>query len=540
MRQRVIRQTAAKIAREVWLLWAQLVILFFSASSVGRAADPIAVRWVTETGQAAPGSSLAFEAFDFPAVDGVGNAIASAVLANSMQQQQGIWAERTGGTLVKIVATGDPHPPTQSPYYFGQSFDANPTISDSGRIGFLSPFVDANGVGGIGSGAWLASPLGEVSLLATSTNVPGATASVAANPISLADVNDAGQTVLRSLRNRIFVTSPLSGLRLVARTEAPAPGLPGSTMTDLDLPKLNKLGQLSWLGRAQISTGNIRAVWKESSPGNGAPVAKEGETAPGLGGAPFFFFSSQNIDDQGRIAFAAQALTTNLTADSGVWAERDGEGLQPLLLEGDLAPGTGADVRFANLDRISLLAAYGPLGQVAVKSGLVGPGVDSTNDSGIWLAENDGSLRLIAREGQPAPGTEIGVTFDFLNSSAEFFVNARGQVAFFAALKGSGIDAGNDRGVWAESVDGTLTLLARTGAMYQDQTGATFQLETLGIGPGAFGANGHLAFLARYAPNGRTGVFVSDAVAVPEPPAKYVGAMLVSSSFRRRRVIRST
>jgi MYXO-CTERM domain-containing protein len=234
------------------------------------------------------------------------------------------------------------------------------------------------------------------------------------------------------------------------------------------------------------------------------------------------------------VAFAAQTTAPSTAADSGIWAERPGMGLQPLILEGDLAPGAGSDVRFANLDRFSLHASFGSAGDVALRAGLAGPAIDATNDSGIWLGEADGNVRLIAREGQPAPGVEAGVTFSGLNNSSISLVNAHGLVAFLGLLTGPGINASNDRGIWAETADGELKLIARQGAIHQTASGAV-QLNGLSLGEGAFSDSGHIAFLANLTASGRSAVFVSSAVAIPEPATAALGLFVVAALARRRR-----
>jgi hypothetical protein len=514
-------------------LGALLVALTVSnALAVDSVLSPL--RTVAEVGQTAPGSPLPFQFFANPSLDGDGNALVYGGLGAAGQPQRGVWAERSPSSLEKIAVTGDPQPPAQSTYYHGPGFDTRlPLISNSGNVAFVSAFLDANGVGGIDVGHWLAPPTGDMELLATFgfTSFPTAPL-LQPPPIWATDVNDAGQVSLIAASSVAYVVNATQA-RGVAVTSLQAPGMTGQYI-EVSAPRLSELGLASWFGQAISNFTPTRGVWKEASVGNGVLVASQGQAAPGIAGAQFSDFTGQNIDNAGQVAFAAQTTAPTTAADSGIWAERSGMGLQPLILEGNLAPGAGPDVRFANLDRLSLHASFGSAGDVALRAGLGGPAINATNDSGIWLAQADGNVRLVAREGQPAPGVEAGVTFTGLNNSAISLVNAHGQVAFFGSLTGPGINASNDRGIWAETAGGELTLIARQGALHQTASGAVL-LDSLSLGEGAFSDSGHIAFRANLTASGHGAVFVSGAVAIPEPATAGLGLFVVAALAKRRR-----
>jgi hypothetical protein len=99
-------------------------------------------------------------------------------------------------------------------------------------------------------------------------------------------------------------------------------------------------------------------------------------------------------------------------------------------------------------------------GRITFRADLVGSGVNNTNNTGIW-SEGTGTLTLIAREGSQAPGTPNGVQFTFFFYAP--VINAAGQTAFHAGLKGSGVDSTNNAGIWSEG-SGILALLAREGS----------------------------------------------------------------------------
>ena len=85
-------------------------------------------------------------------------------------------------------------------------------------------------------------------------------------------------------------------------------------------------------------------------------------------------------------------------------------------------------------------------GNVAIGAEIAGPGVDGTNDLGIWYGQ-PGALELVARTGQQAPDLAQGVVFSgihpYLNCSET------GCLVFTADLAGPGITTGvNDVAIY--------------------------------------------------------------------------------------------
>jgi len=105
-------------------------------------------------------------------------------------------------------------------------------------------------------------------------------------------------------------------------------------------------------------------------------------------------------------------------------------------------------------------------GHVAFTGRLSGPGI-TTSTNEVIFAGLPGALHNVAQEGQQAPGTAPGVMFrdiprTLAGTYSRYVVSDSGDVAFFAALEGPGVDNTNLYGVWAE-IDGVLTLMARNG-----------------------------------------------------------------------------
>ena len=96
-------------------------------------------------------------------------------------------------------------------------------------------------------------------------------------------------------------------------------------------------------------------------------------------------------------------------------------------------------------------------GDILISKDLAGAGVDSTNDRAIWVWRN-GSLNLIARLGDPAPGDPDGGTFDFFESS--YLINDLGDVLFKSRAVSSGA---RKTGLWGTQGQGPLTKLYLDG-----------------------------------------------------------------------------
>ncbi len=129
-------------------------------------------------------------------------------------------------------------------------------------------------------------------------------------------------------------------------------------------------------------------------------VAQSGQPAPGIPDAFFQSFSDVLMGPDGTVAFSASYSSTG--SDYGVWITT-GNG-PPILLfrNGAHAPGTPDGVVFA--PTFPFLPPYEQLymnaqNQMVFRASLSGPGVSETNRFGIWLAEPDGAVRLMARAG---------------------------------------------------------------------------------------------------------------------------------------------
>jgi hypothetical protein len=187
---------------------------------------------------------------------------------------------------------------------------------------------------------------------------------------------------------------------------------------------------------ATTANDNVVMIWLPG--GTNQLIVREGDPAPlpsGTGnfGSPAI---AQGFGAQGGFAFGCTLAGGTVTTadDSAVFLA----GLSSITLvnrEGDPAPGlTGVLMGTANFT-----SSYSDFegGSVAFYSTLAdaGGGVTTANDQSVWLASAT-NRRLIAREGNPAPGFSnlpgfVSATFGPLQAGS-VVVNARGQMAFNA------------------------------------------------------------------------------------------------------------
>ena len=164
-------------------------------------------------------------------------------------------------------------------------------------------------------------------------------------------------------------------------------------------------------------------------------------------------------------------------------------------------------------------------GDVAFAGGIAGPGVNSTNDAGVFI-ERDGQLELLIREGDQIPDLPTG-TFLKASFASPLQMNNLGQVVFAAELVGPAVDATNSRVLLGTDREGSVHTLLRSGdlvevygqglqpitsfQLYSSPTGAS------GGGGSAFNDLGQVAveFIVNSSNSG--GILVTNVIRIPEP-----------------------
>jgi hypothetical protein len=274
-----------------------------------------------------------------------------------------------------------------------------------------------------------------------------------------------------ALGNR-STTGAIRTVTTLAATNLPAPGFgPGVQFGSFTSPTIDEAFNgpafnqseqttfYSTISGPGITSANDLVLWSSGS-GTLHPVAQEGSQAPGTpAGVTFQSFGFPLISSTGETAFMAALAGAGVTSanNQGIWLERNGQ-LQLVAREGSQALGVAAGVNYASFSDLSLTSG----GRVAfIGRQLIGPGITTSNDGGIWADRGNG-LQLAVREGNAAPGLPAGTVFGpFGFQGLSFGGNA--NLAFHSDVAGPGITTANDFGVWSQTASGTLNLVAREG-----------------------------------------------------------------------------
>jgi hypothetical protein len=332
------------------------------------------------------------------------------------------------------------------------------------------------------------------------------------------------------LAGSVWVEKP-SGLTLVARERAPAPGVSGASLGTLfshlfyDPLLLDDAGRALFLGRlagAGVTTVNDMGLWFY----NGKAVtlvAREGDQMPGAPAGSLFtgdFVGSVPLLGNGVFAF----LTT--TPIRGLWSNHSGS-VKLLIKEGDSTAGLADDETVGEIRRFRI----NNNNQVALSGKILKD--DGVNPArlfdAVWISNALGAFQLAARSDQPPPGVVVpaaavftdgghvfgvgggrlaqvtlggGVTIiaapdgaapgtapgvQFASIDVDFTAiaaSAAGQVAFKATLKGPGVDSTNDVGLWALDDSFQLVKVAREGDSIEVPLGVPRTITAIEFAPG--------------------------------------------------------
>jgi hypothetical protein len=504
------------------------------------------VRTVALTGRPAPGTTIRFDNLHAPALNVAGQ---SAFLEGDSAGNQKIWSEGTGALAV-VARSGSNAPGVADGVSFS-SLSPWPALNAAGQTAFIASLIGPGVNSTNDSGIW-SEGSGTLALVARlGDQAPGAASGVNFNELFGPTLNDAGQTAfyasligsgVSSLNNRGIWSEGSGTLALVARSGSQAPGAgSGVNFNDFAGPAFNGTGQTAFyaslIGSGVDGTNDL-GVWSGRS-GMVTLRARSGSQAPGMAEGVFFSsFSAPALNSNGQTAFRATLTGSSVSGmnNQGIWSETSGA-LAPVVRSGSQAAGAANGVNYSAFDAPVL----NDNGRTAFRATLTGSGVDGTNDQGIW-SEGLGSMALVAREGGHAPGTPSGVSF---NDFTHPVLNAPGLVAFSAGLRGNGVTASNNRGIWATDVNGLLRLIVRTGDQLEVAPGDIRTVNLLrviiptGTGhqsglPSSFNDVGQIAFFASFV-GGSEGIFISSQVAIPEPASQTLVAIITALVLGKRR-----
>lgn len=240
---------------------------------------------------------------------------------------------------------------------------------------------------------------------------------------------------------------------------------------------VNDQGQVVFDGGLRHGVGgvdgnNSSGLWLADAHGV-RKIAREADQAPGEPtGVVFSSFANatdhHRFNDNGQSAFYANLRDdsgnglVDLDSNSSYWLDTNG-GLQLLAREGSQAPGLPAGAVFTDLSSNGLTGTLNNNGHVAFRAFLRqgAGGVTSINDAALWTTLG-GSVSLLLREGDTAPGVGAGAQFESFGEPPR--LNSAGHLLISGFLRQGfgGVTAASDQGLWSTR-DGALSLIVREG-----------------------------------------------------------------------------
>lgn len=388
------------------------------AASTGHAEVSLEVKaW---TGVQAPGSAPGriLQYLGDPVVNDLGAVAFEAAVSDPLLDLWGkeLFGPDAAGQLTRVASSFDPVPdlPPDARFDFDQTF---PRIDDACTVVFGA---ELSGLGidypETASGIWRwQAGSGLERIVRAGDPVPGAGPDATLGPLGgIAPVLGSGGVVgfsasvvdpEDSIGRQAFFRVAAGQLTSFVIEGAEVPGIPGST-----------------LGWAVTPVANAHGVWSFSTGFAGPGVV------PGQNDAASFSWDPQS-------------------------------GLSIRVRAGDPAPGTQPGVVIGSWP--DAWVHPNDAGDVAQLALLTGPGVSDANDTALY-GPSAGGLALVAREGDPAPGTEPDTVFGAGPHSV--VINAGGQVVFYAGLLGPSVTLENGFGIWRhDPVTGVVELLVRQG-----------------------------------------------------------------------------
>lgn len=316
----------------------------------------------------------------------------------------------------------------------------------------------------------------------------------------------------------LWTFTPTEGLNLIARSGLPAPGtLPPAFFGS------------SSIGSSINASGDV-VFFKKI-------IASPDGITSGSSSAPQGIWSGRSLDDLELIALSTgiKAVTINSHGDvafaSGYSARiyRDGQ-LSPIAVSGQTPPGTTPAGPLHRIDHVVL----NDDGKTSIGAMFVEDDV-TPGGWGIWEHQR-GELRPVAVSGMNAPLQDESVFTSIETNSLS--MNEAGQIAFRASVVDFAGDGLRRIGVFAQDIHGDLRVIALGGEELSIGDGDTRTVFT--VYDPAINDLGQVVFQA-YFTDGSQGIFISDAVVVPEPSSLMLMAWaLCIAALRMRRRRRST
>lgn len=241
-----------------------------------------------------------------------------------------------------------------------------------------------------------------------------------------------------------------------------APGLDGLTWQSFDQPSVSSNGHVGWRSRLAgegVNDTNDVALWKDVGTGP-TIIVRAGQQVPAAKPGVVFtqFGADVGVDAAGGVTFWAVVSGPGVDSSNNSGIWSDRGGeLAAVVRAGAPAPEAGLHAAFASFARRPMVNAAG---DVAVAAFVAGPNTTPQTNSGLWVFRANDTRRLLAREGAAAPGLE-GVQFA---TFGEGVINDRGDLAFVATLRGEGVAPANAQMLCFAGAEHGVVPIVRSGA----------------------------------------------------------------------------
>lgn len=327
------------------------------------------------------------------------------------------------------------------------------------------------------------------------------------------------------------------GVQLVARRNMQAAGLPDDIHYTGLVSTTDRDGKVAFNASLTQSLPNTprNGIWI-GTPNDVRVIAMTGQEAGGIADAVFNHMSYSQaieIDGNGRVLFAASISGPGIDAtnDFGYWLA-DADGTYPVLRTGQTIPGT------SGARATELAVELGATGEYTVFASLAGETVTSENDTAWLLGPPDGLRLIaregMQAPGTPN-GVQIGELFSTSHGTP---TTPDGRMAFYTLLRGPGVTTANDGAYYLSDPDGSLHLVAREGDLFDLGNGDLRLVKALDLTAGqsdsTMNPQGELFFRAGFM-DGSEGVFVVRSIPEPSSFALLTIALVGVVASRRRR-----
>jgi hypothetical protein len=280
------------------------------------------------------------------------------------------------------------------------------------------------------------------------------------------------------------------------------------------------------LGTNPANINNDATLWVYTPGSGNTLIAREGDPAPGIPGdtlnnaSPnsfFFNMGANEFNDAGQALMELDLQGPDVVTgiNDKAFYLAGSHGLNLFVRRGDGGPGTDGVFNTLNYATSQLNNSA----QIAFEAIIVGGSVQASNNSGIWTG-TAGNLRLVARKGDPAPGS-VGATFGDFNGQF-LLMNDNGQILFNIQLAGGDVNpsTGNASALYCFDPTAGLGLVARGTDAFTVAPGDVRSLASFGgvqfsNGDGeplSFNRNGTFALRLSFNPTGAQGAVVTMSV----------------------------